>query len=128
MGGIFDILVSPFKTAFNFIKSIPFVGKLLGGDAATTYKQRSTANVEKQVTMAVEVKNLDELKETVDKLTDAISKLGGTAGGATPIVNVNNNQNAMIEKLDELIGLLKNGAIAVNMDGILVSRTLAKSS
>jgi hypothetical protein len=34
----------------------------------------------------------------------------------------------MIEKLDELIGLLSSGAIAVNMDGILVSKTLAKTS
>jgi hypothetical protein len=129
MGGVFDLLVSPFKNAFEVIKKLPFVGKLFGGgDATATLSAEAKADVEKQVAMAVEVKNINELKETVDKLTEAISKLGGTAGGASPVVNVNNNQNAMIEKLDELIGLLKDGAIAVNMDGILVSRTLAKTS
>jgi hypothetical protein len=127
MGGVFDLLVSPFKNAFEVIKKLPFVGKLFGGgDATATLSAEAKADVEKQVAMAVEVKNINELKETVDKLTEAISKLGGTAGGASPVVNVNNNQNAMIEKLDELIGLLKDGAIAVNMDGIQVSRTLAK--
>jgi hypothetical protein len=129
MGGIFNILTSPFKSAFEFIKKIPLIGKLFGqGDATATVNNEVKSTVEKQVAMAVEVKNINELKETVDKLTEAISKLGGTAGGASPVVNVNNNQNAMIEKLDELIGLLKDGAIAVNMDGILVSRTLAKTS
>jgi len=129
MGGIFNILTSPFKSAFEFIKKIPLIGKLFGqGDATATVNNEIKSTVEKQVAMAVEVKNINELKETVDKLTEAISKLGGTAGGASPVVNVNNNQNAMIEKLDELIGLLKDGAIAVNMDGILVSRTLAKTS
>jgi hypothetical protein len=127
VGGIFDILTSPFKSAFEFIKKIPFIGKMLGGgDASAAVNTEAKLNIEKQVAMAVEVKNLNELKETINKLVEAISKLGGTAGGASPIVNVNNNQNAMIEKLDELIGLLKDGAIAVNMDGILVSRTLAK--
>lgn len=129
MGGVFDLLISPFKKASEFITNIPFIGKLFGGgDATASVNDKAKADVEKQVAMAVEVKNLDELKETVNKLVEAISKLGGTAGGASPVVNVNNNQNAMIEKLDELIGLLKDGAIAVNMDGILVSRTLAKTS
>jgi hypothetical protein len=129
MGGVFDLLISPFKKASEFITNIPVIGKLFGGgDATAAVNTEATVNVEKQVAMAVEVKNLDELKETINKLIEAISKLGGTAGGASPVVNVNNNQNAMIEKLDELIGLLKDGAIAVNMDGILVSRTLAKTS
>jgi hypothetical protein len=129
MGGVFDLLISPFKKASEFITNIPVIGKLFGGgDATAAVNTEATVNVEKQVAMAVEVKNLDELKETINKLIEAISKLGGTAGGASPVVNVNNNQNAMIEKLDELIGLLKDGAIAVNMDGALVSRTLAKTS
>jgi hypothetical protein len=34
----------------------------------------------------------------------------------------------MVEKLDELIGLLKDGAIGINMDGSKVSRVLAKAS
>jgi len=129
MGGIFDLLVSPFKNAYDLIKKIPVIGKLFGGgDATAAVNTEATVNVEKQVAMAVEIKNLDEFKETINKLIEAISKLGGTAGGASPVVNVNNNQNAMIEKLDELIGLLKDGAIAVNMDGVQVSRTLAKTS
>jgi hypothetical protein len=128
-GTVFDFLVSPFKSAFNFIKKIPLVGKLFGGgDAAATVNNEVKSTVENQVAMAVEVKNINELKETVDKLTEAIAKLGGAAGAAAPVVNVNNNQTAMIEKLDELIGLLSSGAIAVNMDGILVSKTLAKTS
>lgn len=128
-GTVFNFLVSPFKSAFEFIKKIPLVGKLFGGgDAAATVNNEVKSTVENQVAMAVEVKNINELKETVDKLTEAIAKLGGAAGAAAPVVNVNNNQTAMIEKLDELIGLLSSGAIAVNMDGILVSKTLAKTS
>lgn len=127
MGGVFDFLISPFKAAFNFIKNIPFIGKMLGGgDATATINTEAKVNVEKQTATTVEVKNLYELKETINKLIEAIAALGGVAGGASPVVNVSNNQNAMIEKLDELIGLLKDGAIVVNMDGIQVSRTLAK--
>lgn len=129
MGGVFDILISPFKAAFGFIQKIPLIGKLFGsGDATATVNSDVKSTVEKQVSMAVEVKNLDELKETVDKLTEAISKLGGTAGGAAPVVNVNNNQAAMVDKLDELIELLRSGAIGINMDGIEVSKALARAS
>jgi hypothetical protein len=128
-GKLLDELTGTFRKAYELIKKIPFVGKLFGGgDATATVNAEAKTNVEKQISTAVEVKNINELKETINKLIEAISKLGGTAGGASPVVNVNNNQNAMIEKLDELIGLLKDGAIAVNMDGILVSRTLAKTS
>jgi phage-related protein len=129
MSVVFDLLVSPFKSAFDFVKKIPFVGKLFGGgDATASVNDKAKADVEKQVSMVVEIKNLDALKETIDKLVEAISKLGGTAGGASSVVNVDNNQNAMIQKLDELINLLREGAIAVNMDGTLVSKTLAKLS
>ena len=83
------------------------------------------AAVEVIATTAIEVKNLNELKETIQKLVDAISTLGGTAGAASPVVNVNNNQNAMVEKLDELIGLFKNGTLKLSMNGHSTNKAFA---
>lgn len=95
---------------------------------STQMSEKIKASVELMATAAIEVKNLNDLKETVDRLVTAINSLGGAAGAGTPVVNVNNNSAAMVEKLDELIGLLKDGAIGINMDGSKVSRVLAKAS
>ena len=95
---------------------------------STQMSEKIKASVELMATAAIEVKNLNDLKETVDRLVTAINSLGGAAGAGTPVVNVNNNSAAMVEKLDELIGLLKDGAIGINMDGSKVSRALAKAS
>lgn len=71
---------------------------------------------------------MNELKDSLDRLTQAITSLGGAAGGATPVVNVSNNSGAVVEKLDELIGLLMDGSIGVNIDGIKASKLLARAS
>jgi hypothetical protein len=127
-----DVITWPFRKAFEFIQKIPYIGKLFGGgntDAAVEVSTDAQVKaVAKSISSTVDIRGISELKETVDKLVDAINKLGGAAGAGTPVVNVNNNSAAMVEKLDELIGLLKDGAIGINMDGSKVSRVLAKAS
>lgn len=78
--------------------------------------EKINASVNVIATTSIEVKNLNELKETVDKLISAISALGGAAGGATPVVNVTTNTAATVEKLTELINLLKEGKINAKVD------------
>jgi hypothetical protein len=95
---------------------------------STHMSEKIKASVELMATTVIEVKNLNDLKETVDRLVNAINSLGGVAGAGTPVVNVNNNPSAMVEKLDELITLLKEGSIGVNIDGIKASKVLARAS
>jgi hypothetical protein len=129
MGGtIFNTLSSAFKKVMEFVSSIPLIGRFFGGKDASKAAIEAKSIVESKINHMVEIVNMDELKMSIDKLTDAISSLGGAAGGATPVVNVNNNSDAMISKLDELINLLTGGAVAVHMDGTLVSKALARVS
>ena len=129
MGGtIFNTLSSAFKKVMEFVSSIPLIGRFFGGKDASKAAIEAKSIVESKINHMVEIVNMDELKMSIDKLTDAISSLGGAAGGATPVVNVNNNSDAMISKLDELIDLLTGGAVAVHMDGTLVSKALARVS
>ena len=129
MSGVFELLISPFKSAFNFVKKIPFIGKLFGGgDATASVNDKAKADVEKQVSMVVEIKNLDEFRISIDKLIEAISNLCGKVTGESSGTSINGNQDGIIAKLDELINLLKEGSIGVNMDGVKVSKALAKVS
>ena len=128
---IFDALTWPFKQLIKFASKIPIIGKLFGGgnsDSSIDVVAEAKSKAEGSAIPAVEVKGIPELKESIDKLTDAITKLGGAGGAAAPIVNVNNNPAAMVEKLDELITLLKDGSIGVNIDGIKASKVLARAS
>ena len=138
-GALLDAITSPFRAAFDFIKNIfsnigdllnkiPFVNKIFGAaqDAAANVGNQVKSSVEMATTSVVEIKNLDSLKEVVAQLTAAVVKLGGAAGGGSTVFNAPANDNsAMIAKLDELIGLLKAGGIAVNLDGRKVSSGLS---
>ena len=127
-GTIFNTLSSAFKKVMEFVSSIPLIGRFFGGKDASKAAIEAKSIVESKINHMVEIVNMDELKMSIDKLTEAISSLGGAAGGSTPVVNVNNNSDAMISKLDELIDLLTGGAVAVHMDGALVSKALARVS
>lgn len=95
---------------------------------AAQMSEKIKISVESNADILIEVRYLDELKETVDRLVTAINSLGGTGGTATPIVNVNSSNKEMTTKIDELITLLKDGAIGVNIDGVKASKLLAKAS
>ena len=128
---IFDALTWPFRQLIKFARKIPIIGKLFGGgnaDNSIDISAEAKSKAEASAVPSIEVKGMPELKESIDKLTDAITKLGGAGGTAAPIVNVNNNPAAMVEKLDELITLLKDGSIGVNIDGIKASKVLARAS
>ncbi len=130
-GFIFDALAWPFRQLIKFASKIPIIGKLFGGgnaDNSIDISAEAKSKAEASAVPSIEVKGIPELKESIDKLTDAITKLGGAGGTAAPIVNVNNNPSAMVEKLDELITLLKDGSIGVNIDGIKASKVLARAS
>ena len=124
-GAVLNFLVSPFKQAWELIKKIPFVDKLFGGakDATASVSSDIKSSIEASATTIVEVKNLDALQGVVKELTDAVLKLGnavapsGASGGT--------NNTGVEAKLTELIGLLRSGAIGVNMDGKKVSSAMA---
>lgn len=110
---IIDFLTSPFKKAWDWIKdNVPFAKTLFGGGSAETTVKVSGG----------------ELNESLNKLNEAVSRLNQAPVTPAPIVNVSDNTAAMVAKLDELITLLQEGAIGVNMDGIKVSKILAKTA
>lgn len=110
---ITNFLVSPFKKAWDWIKEkVPFAKTLFGGSSSeTTVKVYS-----------------GESNESLNKLNEAVLRLNQAPTAPTPIVNVGDNNAAMVAKLDELISLLRGGAIGVNIDGIMVSKALATKS
>jgi len=94
-------------------------------DFAQAVSKNAIKEIQLKMTTAIEVKNLDVLKETIQKLIDALTTLGA---GTSPVVNVNNSQEAIIKKLDEMITAMKNGEIAVYLDTHKVNRVLAGGS
>lgn len=128
---LLDWLIAPFKNAWKWItNNIPFVGKIFGAakDAAKSMSSAISGTIEAETKTIIEVKNLDELKTTIDRLTEAIGKLNITTSAEGSTKNETNNSAAMVAKLDELISLLRGGAIGVNIDGIMVSKALATKS
>jgi hypothetical protein len=95
---------------------------------STHMSEKIKASVELMATTTIEVKNLNDLKETIDRLVNAINSLGGAAGAGTQIVNVNNNSAAMVAKLDELISLMKQGYIVATVDLDKMSGAIAKKA
>ena len=96
----------------NSLQNIQMVSESM----AKSVSEKINASVNVIATTAIEVKNLNELKETVEKLINAISTLGGTAGGGTPIVNVTTNAVTTAEKISELVALLKEGKLVATVD------------
>lgn len=127
---LFNSLVDPFKEAWKAIQELPLYKTFFGGPNNMTSQISDTIKslFDGKQPVIVEVMNR-EMKETMDRLTDAIVKLGGSAGSPTPIVNVNNNTNQLIQKIDELISVFKDKPpLEVNIDGIRASKLLARSS
>lgn len=88
-----------------------------------------------QIVMALEttvltvvIDNMNELTDSIDGLTDAILTLGEQIAERSDSEEETTGNQAVVDKLDELIGLLQDGAIGVKIDGIAASRALARSS
>jgi len=119
---VFDLLTYPFRKAYDYLKKIPIIGKLFSaaGNIVSKITGDITEKVETQANTVVEIANLDILREAIDKLTEAISKLGSIATSSTTTTE----SDKTATKVQELIDLLRNGAIAVNLDGRKVSSAL----
>lgn len=120
---VFDLLTYPWRKAFEYLKKIPILGKLFSGAGNLVSKITGdiTQQVEAQANTVVEIKNLDVLREAIDALTAAVAQLGSVAASSTTS-STGNDKTA--DKVQELIDLLRNGAIAVNLDGRRVSSAL----
>ena len=132
-----------------------FVGKFLGGDmfsklkdlssmktdlmivadsltaiqkALSSFASIDSGNLKTIVGQMRELKNLSE-KSTIDELMGVINTVIPTKSEPPKVVNQtnNNNQNEVVVKLEELIGLLKSGAIGVNMDSRKVSAAMSST-
>jgi len=119
----FDLLTYPWRKAFEYLKKIPILGKLFSaaGNLVSKITGDITQQVEAQTNTVVEIKNLDVLREAIDALTAAVARLGSVSS-ASPTSSAGNDKTA--DKVQELIDLLRNGAIAVNLDGRRVSSAL----
>jgi hypothetical protein len=87
-----------------------FVGKLLGGSRITDLQKLADLGPKLQVTA-------EAIRTISNPEKDAKSESQTDASGV--------GMERVVEKLDQLIGLMKNGGIAVNMDGRRVTYLLA---
>ena len=120
---IFGFITSPFKKAMEFIKSIPLFGKLFGGNDIGSAAKPQIENSTIETSNVVEVKNLDELRDVVQELTNAVANLATAApvaAGTTTALNT----SGIEAKLDTLTNLLTGGAVRVYLDGKDVSAAM----
>jgi phage-related protein len=124
--GIFDFITSPFKKAVNFVKGLPLIGKLFGGadDISKQVSPAAASTQTVQTSSVVEVAHLDELRDVVEELTNAVANLGSSS--TTTIADgAKFDTSALESKLDILTGLLVGGAVRVYLDGKDVSSAMA---
>ena len=150
-GMLIDALISPFKSAWDLIKKIPFIGKLFGS---------KTSDISVDVSKDAEKTNptVDILTTISGKLNDIVIMLQGISVGLASAAIVGNakgavsdvgnvigsvmglneepipetksitpNNKDIVDKLEELISLMKAGGISVNLDGRKVSSMLAQA-
>ena len=127
---IFDVLISPFKLAFDVIRSIfkkgfDFIMNLPGvrfiksivGSIGSFFKGSSTPK-ETTVNPPLSVNPPSSENKTAKNSDEELNSDEGHQTDNQPI----------LDKLDELINLMKSGGIAINLDGRKVSETLAYAS
>ena len=128
--------IAAVAAAMVALGGVPAIGSLLGGDGmidkmialgSVGPKLLKTASAMERIAVALvkiqnikEIPSLSAIAEISAKAApaDEEPKAVGTKDGTGNIQDV-------VQKLDELIGLLKAGAIAVNMDGKKVSSAMA---
>lgn len=123
---ILDIFSLPFKFILESVQKIAKFGSDLIKDITAKVSGDVQTKVSSQSTSVVEIRGINELKDTMDKLNTTISRLG--EANIAPVINVKTESEETVEKLNELIELLRSGAIAVNMDGLRVSQGMARRS
>ena len=122
---VFGFLTLPFRKAFDYIKKIPVIGKLFSaaGNMVASLTNDIVSQVETKANAIVEISNIDDLRDTIDLLTASVSKLATILTDNTNRV-MSNEKDKTADKVQELIDLLRNGAIAVHLDGRKVSSAL----
>lgn len=126
---VYKFLTAPFDKAIEFIKSLGFdkiigmvmdigskIGGMIGGAVGSLFGGSSN----KTATLS----GTDELTSAIKELT-AVMKTGIPT--EVKETSTQSNGSDVGSKIDELIDLLKSGAIAVNLDGKKVSSQLATS-
>jgi hypothetical protein len=118
---IFGFITSPFTKAMEFVKSIPLFGKMFGGNNISVGMNPDVGVTKPEAASVIELKNMDLLHAAIQGLTDAIVGLKSdeekTATASTATINT----TGIEERLDKLTNLLVGGAISVYLDGSRVS-------
>jgi hypothetical protein len=156
--GAIGIALAAFGTGSAVAGIGNFVGGLLGGDPIKKIKELSSMGSQLQLTadsiqkISTSMSNfgaVDSFAASVDKLTLSLSKLNDqvesmstikmaalavisaaapTAAPTTAAAPTDTSVGVLGGKLDELISLMRSGAIAVNLDGRKVSSAMASSA
>jgi len=113
---LLGVLTSPFKLAYDAITSI--FGKL---------PEFITSVFKKGIDFAMQLPGIGFLMKAVGITGSEQTSQSSKSSPETNKPSVDPNQ-MIINKLDELIQLMKNGGISVNMDGKKVSQALAVAS
>jgi hypothetical protein len=126
-GMITDVLLAPFRIAKDFIGEV--FGSIFGGNNKTDISLTASDQLSS---------NLIIVSDALNKLTSSINTI--SQSNLLSIDNIPKRENVesiiqedskvennvVVAKLDELIMLMKNGAISVNLDGRKVSMQLAR--
>ena len=115
----FDVIRSIFKKGFDFIMNLPGVRfiKSIVGSIGSFFKGSSTPK-ETTVNPPLSVNPPSSENKTAKNSDEELNSDEGHQTDNQPI----------LDKLDELINLMKSGGIAINLDGRKVSETLAYAS
>lgn len=125
---IADTSVAQIKNNIDVLKNAIQTVKISTNDITLKVGNEAQRRTEEPQVANVQVQNISELRETIDKLMAAISRIDTASATQPPIINIPDNTEAMVSKIQELIELLRDGAIAVNIDGVKASKLLARAS
>lgn len=131
ISGLQDNLISaidPFKSSLNSI--FDDFGKNLSTEivsSITNGLKSSESIIQNAVKTNVSDITLPTTEFNVENVGEpTVRKLESTTSPIQQVIEVGNQQ--LIQKIDQLISLMSNGGISVNLDGQLVSRTLATTA
>lgn len=126
---LFEALLWPFNKLMGVLSKLPIIGKMFGGakDIVNSLNPFSDQNVDVS-SSTTKIENMDVLVDSIRKLTDVISASRVTHPIPSNITKSDVKSTGVEARLDELISLLKNGAIGVSIDGRKISQRIAVSS
>lgn len=114
---IMDALMLPFKMFISWASKLPVIGKLIGQLGSIEAKV-SSPSVASNITPVAQTSPTQQSKQvaTAEKTQEAANLMTNETG------------QMIVKKIDELITAMKNGGIGINMDGQLLSATLARQT